>query len=204
VIGVVVATTVGTAIALTMLGLYKPSIVHAAFDRVLSTGSETSVRNTSLGWRFEEASFAFRKIGTSPIIGIGLGTPYKPLIRMNGQFATESDEVLTRFIHNAYLGLWLKFGVLGPIVVGWLIWGVTKRGLKLVEVLADQRLRALAAATVAGFLVPTVTSFTQPEWLNQIGISFFALMLGLLIVTHRVVSPTGKLVSVQAVSTHTR
>jgi O-antigen ligase len=185
VVNVLIAVTVGIAVAVTVLASFKPAIVGAALDRMVSTTQETLKRNTSLGWRAEEDRYAADHIVSSPLWGIGLGTPYKPLVRMNGMTVTESDEVLTRYIHNAYLGLWLKLGVVGFFAALWLSWATIRRGLLLLEHLTEPRMQSLTAASIGGFLVPVITSFTQPEWLTQTGIAFFALMLGVLICVHR-------------------
>ena len=175
----------GLAVALGALALYKPHIVEAAYERLVSTTSETLDRDTTLGWRLEEVTDATEKIVQSPFVGIGLGTSYKPVIRMNGRTTTVSDEVLTRYIHNAYVGLWLKFGILGLVTVAILIWHMIRRGLVMEKQTEDPKMRALALSIVAGFIVPTVTSFTQPEWLDQTGVAFFAVMLALQIILHR-------------------
>lgn len=183
---VAVAGSLGLVISLGVLAAYKPNIVGAAYDRLISTGGESLERNTTLGWRLEETNAALKKISQYPITGVGVGTPYKQPYPMNGMFITEHDEVLARYIHNAYIGAWLKFGFLGPIVIFVLIAGVFRRALRYGRATQDTKLKALFLTTAAAFFVPVVTSVTQPEWLSQAGISFFACMIGLQIVSHRV------------------
>jgi O-antigen ligase len=183
---VAVAGTVGLVLSLGLLAAYKPQIIEATYDRLVSSGRESLERNTTLGWRLEETNAALKKIKSYPITGIGIGTSYKPAQPMNGLFVTEQDEVLTRYIHNGYLGVWLKFGVFGPIVLVMLIVGVFRRALRFGREARDIRLKTLFLTTAAGFFVPVVTCVTQPEWLSQAGISFFATVIGLQIVAHRV------------------
>jgi O-antigen ligase len=185
---VAIAGTLGLVISLGVLAAYKPNIIEAAYDRLISTGGESLERNTTLGWRLEETNAALTKIRQYPITGVGIGTAYKQPNRFNGMFITEHDEVLTRYIHNAYIGSWLKFGFLGPIVILLLIVGVFRRGLRYGRSTRDTRLKALFLTTVAAFLVPVITSVTQPEWLSQAGIAFFASMVGLQVITHRVMA----------------
>lgn len=187
VISVLLIGFIGIAAALGGLALLKPNVIVAAYDRLISTGNETLSRNTTLGWRLDETNAALKQIKSSPIVGIGLGTPYKPVIRMNGVSITESDIVLTRYIHNGYIGLWLKFGFLGPVAVAFLVFGIVRRGILIARVTDDVCLRALTLTTVTAFLVPVITSVTQPEWLSQTGIAFFAVMFGLQIVTRRAI-----------------
>jgi O-antigen ligase len=178
---ILVALSIAVMAALTMLAMFKPATIEAAYDRVISTGKEGD-RNSSLGWRIEEAEFAFKKIIQSPLVGIGYGTPYKPLIRLSGK---EDDIALMRYIHNAYIGLWLKLGLGGLVAVVWLSWGTLKRGIRESRHLANEKLRSLAAALTAGFLVPLMTSMTQPEWIAPLGIAYFALVIGLFAVVNR-------------------
>jgi len=183
---VAIAGSVGLVLSLGVLAAYKPNIIEAAYDRLISTGGESLERNTTLGWRLEETNAALKKISQYPITGVGIGTAYKPANPMNGMFITEHDEVLTRYIHNGYIGSWLKFGILGPIVILFLIVGVFRRALRYGRSTKDVRLKALFLTTAAAFFVPVLTSVTQPEWLSQAGIAFFASMVGLQIISHRV------------------
>jgi len=184
----VAAAVVSGAVGLALLASFKPAVIEVAVDRVLSTTQETLGHNTSLGWRAEETRFALQRLLQSPLVGAGMGVPYKPVTRMNGITVTESDEVLTRYIHNAYLGLWLKFGILGPLAAAWFAWGSVRRGLHVMRASTEPQYKALAAAALAALLVPIIVSVTQPEWLTQTGIAFFALMPAVLIVLHRVQS----------------
>ena len=190
VLGLVATGVASGVVGLALLASFKPAVIEVAMDRVLSTTQETLGHNTSLGWRAEEARFALKRLADSPVVGIGMGVAYKPITRMNGVTITESDEVLTRYIHNAYLGLWLKFGVLGLLAAAWFSWGTVRRGIQVLNQMVDPRYKALAAASVAAFLVPLIVSVTQPEWLTQTGITFFALMPALLICLHRVGAAT--------------
>lgn len=183
---VAIAGSIGLVLSLGVLAAYKPNIIEAAYDRLISTGGESLERNTTLGWRLEETNAALKKIGQYPITGIGIGTAYKPATPMNGMFITEHDEVLTRYIHNGYIGSWLKFGVLGPIVIVSLIVAVFRRALRYGRSTKDVKLKTLFLTTAAAFFVPVLTSVTQPEWLSQAGIAFFASMIGIQIISHRV------------------
>lgn len=188
-LAVVLAVAVSTALGLALLSTVKPRVLEAAWERVTSVGQESLARDTTLGWRAEETSHALRRIAEHPLLGIGFGVPYKPVVKLNGLVGTEQDEFLARYIHNGYLGLWLKLGPLGLAVALWLSWAVFRRGAQMLRRLEDPGRRALAAALVAGFAVPVLTSVTQPEWLWQAGIGFFALMLGALACLHRLAGP---------------
>lgn len=182
---VLVVLVLGVAMALLALSVVKPQVISAAYERVVSTAGE-GAQNSSLGWRFEEAQFAIKKITSSPVFGIGLGTPYKPRLDLMADWSQ------VRYIHNSYLGLWLKFGFLGLFAAVWLIFLVFVKALAIFRGAQSPEYRALAATLLISFSVPVMTSFTQPEWLVSTGISFFALVVGLLVSCAKHVSIEGR------------
>jgi O-antigen ligase len=169
-----VVMLLGLVVALGALTAFKPRMIDAAAERFTSTFAE-GANKSSLGDRLEENSYAVRKILTSPLIGIGFGTAYKP------RLDPYVDWSKVRYIHNSYLGLWLKLGLLGLAAALLLVRVVFQRGWRMLRSGAlDARSRAVATACLAGFFVPVLTGVTQPEWLAVTGITFFALMAGLL------------------------
>ncbi|MEY4750078.1 MAG: hypothetical protein RIQ60_2292 [Pseudomonadota bacterium] len=158
------------------LSLVKPRMAEVAFERLLSTAKEGQY-NSSLDWRVVEAEYAIPRIQSSPIFGIGFGTPYKPFQRLSG---TESDVALMRYIHNSALGLWLKMGFGGLVIAVWLSIRVVRGGWRLSRQEQGRDLFHIAAALTASFGVPLITSVTQPEWFTSTGVAFFALIIGLL------------------------
>lgn len=169
-----VMLVIGVGAALVGLSIAKPQVIEAAYERVLSTAGE-GAQNSSLGWRFEEAKFAIVKITSNPIVGIGFGTAYKP------RLDPMADWSQVRYIHNSYLGLWMKLGIFGLFAAIWAIYMVLTKSYFLHKRLNEPEYRALAATLLVSFTVPVLTSFTQPEWLVSTGISFFAIVIGLLV-----------------------
>ncbi|MFH1986427.1 MAG: O-antigen ligase family protein [Pseudomonadota bacterium] len=177
---IIILMIVGAVLGLASLAAIKPAVIDAAVDRFTSTFAEGDHRS-SLGERFEENEFAIKKIVSSPLFGIGFGTAYKPRLDIN------LDWNQVRYIHNGYLGLWLKLGLPGLIAAGWLVVVVFRRGRALIKYRElDPKSRALVTASVFAFLVPVMTSITQPEWLTMLGVSFFALVVGLIATIDRV------------------
>lgn len=172
-------------IAVGALSIYKPNVAAATLDRFLSTGREGVQRNTTLGWRLEEANFAVATIAKYPVFGTGMGVPYKPVSRMNGVTVTDQDVFLARYIHNSYLGLWLKFGVLGPLLAIVAMVAYIRRGLALNRSSDSVWVRTISATALSAFLVPIFTSLTQPEWLSQIGIAFLGTLFAIQLLLFR-------------------
>lgn len=164
---------IGVAVAVAGLAAVKPRMIDAAVERFTSTFEEGASKS-SLGERFEENGFAFKKLQSSPILGIGFGAAYKP--RLDHYV----DWSQVRYIHNSYLGLWLKMGALGPLVACWLIYSVfCQAHIVLKRPGLSAPALSMGVACVAGLFVPVLTSLTQPEWMSVTGVSFFALVAGL-------------------------
>ena len=146
-------------VSVTAVYIFKPTVLQAVADRIGSVSREGGL-NSSLGWRFIEDEYALPKIAAHPFFGIGLGGEYKPRL-----VALEAFTEQTRYIHNAYLGILLKMGVVGLFfILGNFI-------LLMLSVIRPSRLResgrspqlALAAILISSLIL----SVTQPELFSR-------------------------------------
>ena len=81
-------------------------------ERVLSLSSVSELESSStVRDRERENGFALEAISRSPIEGLGWGVPYGMVstTTVDGELRTEEP----LFIHNQYLGVWLRTGLLG-------------------------------------------------------------------------------------------
>lgn len=165
------------SVLLMLLTLFNPDILSALADRFLSIGSEVQ-SGSSLGWRREENSFAFIALLNNPIVGVGLGGDYKPIL---DHFGFEGQ---TRYIHNAYLYLALKFGVLGALFPLLMFFGAIKLFSLARANCSGQNYEITDIVLLCAFAVLLVTliiSFTQPEWMVDTGLAFIATVLGVMV-----------------------
>ena len=142
-------------LVLTVAFAVKPELITATVDRMASVGAE-GASNSSLGWRIIESEYAIPKIYGHPIFGIGMGGEYKPRLIAWGEFAEQ-----THYIHNAYLYILLKTGIVGLILI------LTNHFLLLLSVGKLKVLREVgttpqAALTSILISIPLL-SMTQPE-----------------------------------------
>ena len=124
-------------------------------NRALSIFTSTS-QDISLINRFYEARAAMELAGQNPVLGWGLGTE----LRANDVIR---DGAYTRvFIHNGYIGLWLKTGVWGVVLMAAFWGGAIWRGVRAYRSDAPlfPRLCALASALVLFSLLPSVSTST--------------------------------------------
>jgi len=160
-------------LALLLVMEVKPRTAEAIVDRFGSVGQEID-RGGSFAWRRIENSTAIEKILEHPFFGVGVGGEYKGYVSSSGSFQNE-----TNYIHNAYLFFPLKFGLwtifIPPVfIVAFLV--TVRRYGRIATTGVD---RGLAAATLGAFMVPVITSFTQPEWVDPRGIAAMCFLMAM-------------------------
>jgi hypothetical protein len=82
--------------------------------RVLSIAAVSDLESSAtVANRVRENDFALKAIERSPIEGLGWAVPYSPaeIVFTDGEFRSQRQF----FIHNQYLGLWLRTGLLGLV-----------------------------------------------------------------------------------------
>lgn len=165
----------GLALPMFSIGLMtlKPETGQAIFDRVFSVAKEVQ-SGSSVEWRYLENKYAIDHLMSNPIVGVGIGGFAHP------KFHPMMDDDLLRYVHNGYLYLAVKIGVLGLLVPIIIILSVAK-WLREQEGGYSNSVSASRKAILAIFFVPCITSFTQPEWMVYTGVGFLALTLGLIL-----------------------
>lgn len=112
-VGAVVALA---AVVVALIVVSNGGALHSAkpvLSRFASIKNPSAVRSeASLKQRSVEDHLAFKAIRSNPVQGIGWGTSYgmtEPVV-VRGQTVGIADQP---FIHNFYLGLWMRTGLLG-------------------------------------------------------------------------------------------
>ncbi|MCV2370153.1 O-antigen ligase family protein [Roseateles oligotrophus] len=177
-----VALLLMVSIGLAGLFVAKPRVADAMLSRVLSL-QEEGKRGSSLGFRFEENSQAVEAIRKNPLLGVGMGGEYKHAYRqlgVGGGFDTENS-----YIHNGYLSLWLKLGLMGAIIPVALLYFVGKGFANVAknrstEVPVEHKLKCLSA--VAAIALSFVSALTSPDWSTMGQLAAFSIFIAILIV----------------------
>jgi O-antigen ligase len=112
---VVAAALIIVAFSSLELVRHSPSLQQNTIAaRVLSIEAASQVeQSASIQDRLRENGAALDALSKSPVEGVGWGVSYgvSDLVFENGEFT----EVARGFIHNQYLGLWLRTGLLGLV-----------------------------------------------------------------------------------------
>lgn len=152
---------IGAAIGLTLLpsSLYDDiPIVGSLATRVVSIFQvRDTVQTYSIQWRIFENDEAIRAIGEKPILGWGLNTPYRNITIQQGEAARtfvpnmHDRYRFTRFVHNGYLAIMLKTGLLGFSVLMWMYAAFMFDGFRRLQTLENPYYIALGISILASF-----------------------------------------------------
>lgn len=159
-----------TGAAIGIMSMSNERIGVAIVDRALGISREFESGN-SYYYRRTEAIEALRSIARKPFMGVGLGGDYKVTVTTNNTFQDEK-----RYIHNSYLLLPLKMGLhagLIPVLFIFAAAGLVRRAISV----SSRRFRHIVAAASGAFVVPVITSVTQPEWGTLAGIAAICSLL---------------------------
>jgi O-antigen ligase len=125
----------------------------------------------NLGWRWNEILFAWPKLMDNPILGIGLHTPYRPPFYVGDK--------ITNFIHNAYLMLWLRTGLLGLIAFLWLSFRFLSRGFRYWRSISDRLAREIVLGLTLGYLSMVISNLVAPTLVSDLNTALIGVILGI-------------------------
>lgn len=140
-------------------------LMAASLDRIGSLGrAETFwMPGSSFGWRGVEYEHALPQIATRPILGLGLGSEYRPW-----DARLDSDTFDGRYyLHNAHLWIVLKTGWLGYACLLWFSFLFLSRALRLWRGVDDPTGRSTVlgvGALYAGILVAALVNPILMQW----------------------------------------
>ncbi len=161
-------------LALATLNADQVLIIGGLLNRFASLGSAVS-SDLSLINRFFESRAVWSQIAQNPVVGHGAGVGY--LFFDITRHATDTDS----FVHNAYLGLWYKWGLWGLTLVVFFWASTVVSGLRALGdvTLPQWRRIGLTGAVVAAAVYSIPANTSNPFILNDT-IFLFALLWGVI------------------------
>ncbi len=176
----VITLAVGTVLIIMLLlqtSIFKSfSVKDAIFSRTMSiVNLRENIKNDTLLIRLIESRYAWEKIVENPLLGIGFGTSYRPNIFGNVDYERRTDGT---FVHNGYLSIQLKMGLLGTLAFIWMYSAFFRRIRRNWRKVRDPLYQATVlgiAVSMVGVLIFSITSpapIMQIYWVAVIGIGF--------------------------------
>jgi hypothetical protein len=117
--GILVFISIATILLLQIFSLpesHMKKLATGAFDRLASLTKPKTFEDpdSSFRWRDFEYKYAMPQIASNSLIGLGLGTKYRPFVAGKDWVGTDGEvHDLRRFIHNGHLSIIVKSGLVG-------------------------------------------------------------------------------------------
>jgi O-antigen ligase len=143
-------------------------------SRMFSSTILSSQENLLIRW--EEIKYAWQQIMIHPILGNGFHTPYRPVF---SEFENVSN---TYYLHNAYLSIWLKTGLLGLISFLWLSFRFLRHGFQHWWVVKDNFLRVVTLGFTLAYLGLMINNIVGPTFVQDRSTMIFGVIMGVNIV----------------------
>jgi O-antigen ligase len=187
-------------LALFAAGVQLPDKVQPALEAMLGRATsivtpDATLNSSSLQWRVFETEAAFSSLAESPQ-GVGLGNTYRPITTLSGEAAGYQGNPLNTFVHNSYLYIAVKTGVLGLAAFLWFCLAFLLCSWRLFRRMPHGPDRWLVLTIVASFVGIMQWSVTEANFMQTCATATVGLMVGLLASLTRDVSAEGS----QAVS----
>jgi O-antigen ligase len=144
----------------------------AFLDRISSMFSGTILStHENLLFRLNEIKYAWQQIIKHPILGIGLQTLYRP--------AFYEGDRLTNYLHNAYLSIWLKTGLIGLISFLWFSLRFLLRGLRHWRDSQDSFFNAAILGFSLAYLGMMFSNLVAPTFVQDLSAMTFGVIMGI-------------------------
>lgn len=160
-------------IGLVFFGDLVSLIFAALIDRIVSLQTASS-QDISLVNRFLETKAVWNRIQVNPIVGYGPGVVY------SFYDLTIMGTRTRAFIHNGYIGVWFKYGLVGllPLLLFWVrsMWN----GVQVFWTRTAPRMhRVGAVAATAGLAAMTVSALTANPFILSDTLLMFGILAGM-------------------------
>jgi O-antigen ligase len=148
------------------------AVLGERFESILGAGVDLSFRN-----RLAESAGALDRILANPVWGYGFGYYYffDPVIPY---------QLPTWYVHNAYLYLWLKLGLLG--LIAFLVWygSVLRHACSAYRSTTDPFLKPLLLGIASVMIAMIPLSVTSPQFIQKDSILFLAIGMSIAELAH--------------------
>jgi hypothetical protein len=155
-------------------------LIDASTSRFATLFNSNTLNEDSLQYRYIENSYAFPQIALHPLIGLGLGTNYRPWDPRIDPSLNQINAWDNRgYIHNGHLWVMLKTGLIGYFLLMFMILYFLKRSFQNWHLILDPFFRGFVlsfSVTIAGLLV---TAFVNPIFYEFYWVPILGIMMGM-------------------------
>jgi len=170
---------VGLPVAFTEPESLTASLASASYERLRTLVDPKTPREDSLEMRYVEYEYALPQISSIPLLGLGIGSSYRPWdprIDWEGPGGSGFDG--RAYIHNGHLWILLQSGVLGYVCFVWLSLTFLVRGLKHWREMPTLLMRSAVLGFSLAYLGVLVSSSSSPLIMESFWIPVIGLMMG--------------------------
>lgn len=121
--------------------------------------AQSYASDPSVVWRLAELRYAFQAFAQSPLVGLGLGSRYRPVYAPESVGAFSQTADLSYYVHNFYAWLLVDLGLIGLIAF---LWFLSQPFRYIPEVIKQGGDAALYRATVVALLAYLVALSVAP------------------------------------------
>ncbi|MHB1295050.1 MAG: O-antigen ligase family protein [Anaerolineae bacterium] len=195
--GLVVLVVVALAAVLPIQATQR--YISAAADRLIfGMSPETLAMDSSTQMRVMETGYALESVERNPLVGVGLGTPYRPATLSDQYYSTEYPGMGLRwYMHNAYLWVLVDMGLLGFLPFLWLYIGAIVRGFKRWRSVPNVTYRAIVLGSTVALLGQSISNIVAPNYMQSWSLATFAALIAINEIIYRWEGPAGRLVSLE-------
>lgn len=154
------------------LGPFMSLILEGLGGRIVSIGTALN-NDLSLVNRFKEAGTVLQHIALNPIAGVGMGVSYQFYDIVHQ--ATDYDSL----VHNGYVGLWYKFGILGLGLLVFFWMALIRRGIQTYRQSRFHWARIAGLCGAAPLIAFTLSTISSTPFYLKDSLFIFSLMAGL-------------------------
>jgi O-antigen ligase len=172
-----------------------PKYWEAFEDRIVTSLSTNALQSDdpwTFGSRLYEVQSAIGHIIDHPILGLGVGSEYRDVLPF--EYAQtevrENPEDAVHYMHNTYLYLWMKYGLLGVLAAVWVVGHFLGRAWVLARHAGERA--PLFVGILGAFAALAVSNLVSPSFLDSPAApTLVGLMAGLVEVGYRRLVHTG-------------
>jgi hypothetical protein len=152
-------------------------LLSAYFDRLATLGNANTLKESSLRFRYVENEYVIPNIISHPLLGLGLGSRYRPFDPRIDHLGMQFD--MRRYIHNAHFWIMMKTGLLGYASFIWLSTAFLVRGFRYWRLVPNIQLKSYVLGSTLTYLGVLLGAVVNPMLIQWFWVPVIGMMMGI-------------------------